>query len=453
MPKKNKTKTKKPISSNADLVASPTVAPVSGGSSNTALLVVIIVLLSIIILGTFGWLGWKWWKSKSKFMNRAGQMAAVEQPVTTPRDEMTYEDKEFGYRLRFTPAWKSYRPEKQTIGGDFEVLRTCFFLPTKYPEYTGELPDYTSPFCISAFVASSWDEEQKSNSSGLLPMGEVVGRNSRYVFVYSHFNGNMPPDVPQQAVLDMQIIAEGIEVFEPSFAKDSEGKIRSYGDSGNVSFSNPAGGTRPVVDPDFQMTGIYYWNCKHRYTLTYPTAWSNNGMTYNSGVVILKGNQIQIWIEAAPIGVMETLQGFAEKRAAKIEGNLAWLETIDWNGEATVFRATYANPDSTAMWWLAGDYGMELRAFGPGYNNEYANIQNTIATLDPNIMIAQCGASSSKTSDYAPQPVKKETAASSKKKACSFPNGDVEYWWGNASASERDCFIQNGGIPPASYEP
>jgi len=447
-------------------------------NSNTVLLVVIVVLLLLIILGGVCVGGWYLWKSKTKqMMNRLesqiqNQTQSVNQAQNAAQQEeknvvsenlsgaaLVYENKDFGFRLNFTSSWEKYRAESSTMGGDFEVGRTCFFLPTKYAEYTSELPEYTSPFCISSYVAYSWDEEQKNDSSGLVPMGEVVGRNSKYVFVYSHFNGDMPPDVPRQAILDMQRIAESIEVFESNSQANNYSNPTSETGvvTGGSSFSDPATGSRSVVDPDFQMNGVYYWNCKHRYTLTYPVAWSNNGMTYNSNTVILKGEQAQVRIEAVPITTTETLQDFAGKRSVGVPGNLAWVETVDWNGEATVFQATYRNPDSMALWWMAGDYGVELKAYGTGYNSEYSNIQKTIATLDPNITIPRCSSlnragqndtSLSKTSDY-----KKPANTKTKSKSCSFPNGDVEYWWDGASASERDCFIQKGGIPPSSYEP
>jgi|GEM_PF-1581731 len=453
---KNKNKTNNPVSEPDDHPSGTAVAP---SSTNTVLLVIIIILLLLIITGVLGWMGWRYFKNKKENLVKQFEQSVQQQNRNVPQEAardyqektvpdsqnyLVYENKEFGFRLKFTPAWANYRAEPQTLGGDFEVSRDCFFLPTEYKEYTGELFEYTSPFCISAYVAYSWDETQETNGySAIAPMGEVVGRNSRYVFVYSHFNGDMPPDVPQQAILDMQKIAEKIEVFEPSSAGTGiSGPTSEAGiEYDNSSFQSPTPGSRPVVDPDFQMTGVYYWNCKHRYTLTYPTAWSNNGMTFDSNVVILKGSQSQIRIEAVPIAVAETLQGFAQKRAAKIEGNQVWVESIDWNGEATVFQVTYRNPDSMVLYWLAGDYGMELKAFGSGYNGEYDNIQKTIATLDPNITIPQCSASLSKTSEY------KTPKASAKSKKCSHPNGDVEYWWDSASAAEKQCFIDEYGEP------
>ena len=407
---------------------------------------------------------------------------------------LVYENKDLGYRLNFTPSWEKYRAESGDIGGDFEINRTCFFLPTKYDDFTGELPEYTSPFCISAFVADSWDKEQRRNSSGLGPMGEVVGRNSKYVFVYSHFNGEMPPDVPQQSVLDMPKIAEGIEVFEPTFAEVSAGRPQAglVGNTGSGTLESPTIGTRPTVNPDFQMGGVYYWNCKHRYTITYPTAWSNNGMNSNSNVVILKGNQAQLWIEAAPITVYETLEGFANKRSKNLSGDLVWVERINWNDETTVYQATYRNPDSLVIWWQAGNYGMELKAFGPRYNNEYDNIVNTISTLDPNKNVYQCSSATTNPVDKAavatkpagkcypngdvvdwwcavseevrdcyedengdPPEISDSDCDWSKKKpkkdfeeGCSFPNVDVEDWLDDASTDERDCFLENGGVPP-----
>ena len=421
-------------------------------NANTVLLVIIIVLLSLIVIAGICFAGWYFWKMKQeqKMRQLETQIQSQSQlgnpvknenaaPNTASEQGLVYENNDFGFRLNFTPSWENYRAESNAMGGDFEVSRTCFFLPTKYANYTGELPEYTSPFCISAFVAYSWDEEEKRNSAGLGPMGEVVGRNSKYVFVYSHFNGDMPPDVPQQAILDMPIIAEGIETFEP--CQNSSSNVSPQNANLGSSIENPITGSRPVVSPDFQMSGVYYWNCKHRYTLTYPADWANNGMTSDSNVVILKGNKVQLWIEAVPITVTENLQSFAKKRAAKISGDLALVRSVDWNGEATILQATFRNPDSIALWWQAGDYGMELKAFGPGYNNEYMNIHDTISTLDPNINVYQCNSASlSKT-------WVKTTANINVNKGCTYPNGDVVDWWCQVSEKERDCYEEKYGDP------
>ncbi|MFH1182920.1 MAG: hypothetical protein V1690_01515, partial [Candidatus Moraniibacteriota bacterium] len=412
----------------------------SPASTNTVLLVIVIVLLFIIVISGLCVGGWYFWQSKkeqkikqleSQVQTQASDTRKNENQVANNLQEqgLVYENKDFGYRLNFTPSWEKYRAEGGTMGGDFEVSRMCFFLPTKYDNYTGELPEYTSPFCISAFVAYSWDEEEKRNSAGLGPMGEVVGRNGKYVFVYSHFNGDMPPDVPQQAILDMPKIAEGIEIFEPS------GAATDTSNQGNLNK-----GTRPVAETGYASSAVYYWNCKHRYTLNYPTVWSNNGMTYNSNLVILRGKNLEVRVEAVPITTTETLDSFVAKRSAKIVGDEVWQEGIDWSDESFVVQVTFRNPDSQALFWLAGSYAIEMKISGTGYNNEYTNVQNMLATLTPNVLVSACSASVSETTS-------KTVTTVPVSNKCTYPNGDAVDWWCQVSEKERDCYEEKYGDP------
>lgn len=383
----------------------------SDNGSGNALLVIIIVLLIFIILGASAWLGFKYWQKKTEEIKKDYQIQMQKEvkekpeteekisdnknsnsPIVSEKQSYFYENKDFGFRLNFSSSWKDFKTRTQKQGGDFEVSRTCFFLPITEGESSVEMPGYFNPFCISAYVADSWDEAQKAGDTAVSLAGEEVGRNSLYAFVFSHFNGDAPAEISQK-ISDMQQIAESIDVFEPKNEESSfnENPTSEAGVvSGDSNFSDPSPGQREKVDPDFQMSGVYYWNCKNRYALTYPTAWSNNGMTFDSDTVILKGNKIQLWIEKKIIGSAETLQDFAEKESAKIGGNAVWVENINWQNNTTVFRVTFRNPDAMALFWIAGDYGMALKAFGPGYNGEYDNIQKTIATLATNSSHPSC---------------------------------------------------------------
>jgi len=263
--------------------------------------------------------------------------------------------------------------------------------------------------------------------------------------------------------------------------------------TGSGTFESPSTATRPIVSPDFQMGGVYYWNCKHHYTLTYPADWYNNGATSNSNPLILKGNQVQLWVEAIPIASSETLKDFVKERSARISGQLAWVENIDWDGTAMA-QVTYRGPDSLALWWLTTNYGMEIKAFGPGYEKEYENIANTISTLDPNRNVYQCATNPNQSfnkpataTQPAAQPVSTCTypdsdpadwwcmvdeaqrkcyekkfggkphdvndkdcveTTDSNDKDCNYPKGDVADWWDNASKFAKNCYLDNGGIPP-----
>jgi|GEM_PF-5459318 len=251
---------------------------------------------------------------------------------------------------------------------------------------------------------------------------------------------NIPPQVSTETP---------VPVATPTGNESSEvqGNLnanRSAVSAGSGTFESPSTATRPIVSPDFQMSGVYYWNCKHHYTLTYPAAWANNGATSSSNPLILKGNQVQLWVQAIPIASSETLKDFVKERAAKISGQLAWVEAIDWDG-TTMTQVTYRGPDSLALWWLTTNYGMEIKAFGPGYENEYENIANTISTLDPNRNVYQCATNPNQTFGKpaaATQPV--TTAATSK---CTYPSGDPVDWWCMTNEAERDCYESQHGDP------
>lgn len=413
-----------------------------GGGFGMGFLVASAIFFVIIVLAGLAFGGWWYYKKyikksvqKVQQQTQSQVQNQMPQPVAeTQSSETVYVNNTFGFRLKMTPAWKDYKTKEEAIGGDFEVSRVSFFLPTTQKEgwESPDMPGYFNPFVITVCVKDSWDEALRANGMSM-PMGEEIGRNNYNVFVWTHFNGDPPSDVSEQAIRDMQTIVDSTEVWNVDETNAGVTGLNAPVASG----TNWETGTKPSRDADFDYDSVYYWNCKHYYTLNYPTAWSNNGMTYDSNVVILKGNKVQVWVEAVSIPVSKTLDEFARERAAKIEGVQAWNETVDWGNGTTVFRATYTNPDSTALWWMSGSgYGMELKALGSGYNDNYSNINGLLATLDPNSQYV--GAKCSPAKAAAPKATTKN---------CSFPNGDIEYWWNTVSQSVRDCYISKYGDP------
>ncbi len=129
-------------------------------------------------------------------------------------NNLAYENKEFGFRLKFTPEWKNLKFRESYLGGDFEVYMVEFYLPTKEINEFAEFEGYFNPFNISVYVKESWDDPLRDKSMDGMA-GEEVGRNESYVFLYSHFNGDPPSDISKQAIRDMGKIAKNIEVFKP----------------------------------------------------------------------------------------------------------------------------------------------------------------------------------------------------------------------------------------------
>jgi hypothetical protein len=416
------------------------------GGFGAGFLVATIIFIAVLLVAGLAFGGWWWYKKYVKgSFQQAGQEMQGWADQLSQTDEATYTNDYFGFSLSMTPSWKEYQATEEKMGGDFEVGRIGFYLPTSQKDWESpDLPGYFNAFVVSAYVRDSWDEANRTGTNADMMMSEEIGRNGYFVFVWSHFNGDPPSDVPLQAIRDMQTIVDSIETFAPQMS-GAEGFVPAAASSSG--YSGWETGTKPLRDADFDYDSVYYWNCKHSYTLNYPTAWSNNGMTSSSNVVILKGNGVQVRVEAVSIPAAKTLQEFAEERAAKISGVEAWQEVVDWGNGTTVFRVTYTNPDSAALWWIANSgYGMELKTVGDGYNNSYTTIQSLIATLDPNSQyIGQhCGSSASGTS--------KTVAPVQNSSDCSFPNGDVEYWWDSASAAEKQCYVDKYGAPPF-YEP
>jgi hypothetical protein len=406
----------------------------------TAIFVVVILIVGVV----FG--GWWWYKKYVKeSLEQAGLEMQNQADHPSQTQEKTYTNSYFGFSLSMTPSWKGYQTTEEKMGGDFEVGRIGFFLPTSQKDWMSpQMPGYFNAFTISAYVKDSWDEAMRVGTDASVMMSEEIGRNNNFVFAWSHFNGDPPSDVSSQSIRDMQTIVESIETFAPQMSGAGGAISDPMSPSG---YSGWDAGTKPMRDADFDYDSIYYWNCKHSYTVNYPTAWSNNGMTSSSNTAILKGNKIQVQLEAISIPVAKTLQEFAEERAKKISGDKAWQEVVDWGNGTTVFRVTYINPSSIALWWIANSgYGMELKAAGSGYDNAYTTIQNLTATLVPNSpYIGQhCGSSSSGSANTSSQ-----AKISSD---CSFPNGDVEYWWDSASAAEKQCYVDKYGAP-SFYEP
>jgi hypothetical protein len=409
-------------------------------------LIAVVAFLILVIMVIAGWWGYKYTKNKAvqKMQTEINQSQKqgqnqFGQSVATQSSESVYVNNTFGFRLAMTPAWKYYKTKEEPIGGDFEVSRISFSLPTAQKNWMApDMPGYFNAFTVSAYVKDSWDETVRANG-GSMPMGEEIGRNNYNVFAWSHFNGDPPSDVSEQAIFDMQAIVGSIEVWNVD--ETAAGVVAP-----DVPFTSGLDwetGTRPEREADFDYDSVYYWNCKHSYTLNYPTAWSNNGMTLNSDKVILKGNQVQVQVDAVSISKSKTLQEFAEERAGNIEGVQAWNEIVDWGNGTTVLRATFTDPDSTALWWMSGSgYGMELKASGSEYNNNYSNINGLLATLDPNSQYLgdKCGTTTSVKSPVTPKVVTP--------KNCSFPNGDFEDWWNVVSQDVRDCYISKYGYPP-----
>ena len=196
-----------------------------------------------------------------------------------------------------------------------------------------------------------------------------------------------------------------------------------------------------TASSDYADYAVNYWNCRYGYSLSYPLEWSNNGMTFNSDLVLLYGNQLTTRIEAKNLSANKTLQSFAEEESLKIGRAVESTQKINWNG-TVVFEYNYFQPSSKALFWLAGDYGMKLVIEGANYTNATVSFENMLGTLQVNVLPAECDSSTS--GNYVPQ------ATTQTGFDCAnwvHPNGDIDYWWWDISQQERDCYVSRYGQP------
>lgn len=172
-----------------------------------------IIFLVILILAGAALGGWWYCKKyiKDKLYKEVGQTETQNVSGTETVSADTYMNTAFGFQLKMTPSWKNYKAKTETIGGDFEVGRVAFFLPTTQKKgwESPDMPGYFNPFVISAYVKYSWDNERSDSV-----MGEEIGRNNYYVFVWSHFNGDPPSDIPAATIREMQTIVDSIQVWD-----------------------------------------------------------------------------------------------------------------------------------------------------------------------------------------------------------------------------------------------
>ena len=199
----------------------------------------------------------------------------------------------------------------------------------------------------------------------------------------------------------------------------------------------------------------YYWNCKYHYSLSYPKNWTIDDQGHNAMQVFVKGSGVTVKIESIGLVAGETLRKLADRRnePGKISSDAAgvevWSEVIDWDGQQLI-ETHYVKPDAIILHWLEGGRGMEVMIFGSGFNNSFTEIEKMLATLGIGITnVPTCSTGSSSI------PPKKSSAPSESSFDCAswiHPNGDLEYWWDQASPQEKNCYVTKYGAPPF-YEP
>lgn len=193
--------------------------PKNSGGFGAGFLVATVIFLAVLMVAGLACGGWWYYK---KYIERKAQPVGqqTQSPAATSigsqNENLVYTNNQFGFSVAMTPAWKDYKAKAETMGGDMEVGKISFFLPTSQKNWMAEdMPGYFNAFTISAFVRDSWDEYKRTASEYAM-MGEEIGRNNYYVFVWSHFNGDPPSDILAGTIRDMETIVKSIQTFAPA---------------------------------------------------------------------------------------------------------------------------------------------------------------------------------------------------------------------------------------------
>ncbi len=129
-------------------------------------------------------------------------------------DTNTYQNEEFDFQLTLKDSWKDYKAVTSTEKTDFGVGVVNFYLPTEkeqeFTDYPGYIEGYVNLFSIGVYDKEGWEDPERDKEFDDM-YGEVIAENNKYVFVYSHLNGDPPSDISRQVTLDMEKIAKSIE--------------------------------------------------------------------------------------------------------------------------------------------------------------------------------------------------------------------------------------------------
>ncbi|PID52591.1 MAG: hypothetical protein CR972_01140 [Candidatus Moraniibacteriota bacterium] len=276
-----------------------------------------------------------------------------------------YFSSEYGFSLPMKSGWENVKIDENVYGGDFIIADVNFYLPSQYGN--DEMQDYVQVFSISVYVTDSWNDQGEIEKE---MAGEVVGTNEYYTLVYSHLNGEVL-DITPQTMQNMQKIIDGIKVFSVNGDVDTADDS-AYFTQEHFSDSHAA----------YRDNMIYYWNCNHRYSLYYPTTWSNNGMTDMSDEVQVYGDGINVHVKAYPY--TGTLDEFAAMQKKKNGYSASTAVRDQMHGGAHVLAYSYEKSGVTVLYWREGKNVMEYKASGWSTKEESDVLTNMIATMQLN---------------------------------------------------------------------
>jgi hypothetical protein len=272
----------------------------------------------------------------------------------------TYTNENYGFSLEMTRNWQDYKAEEELLGGVFNIAEVYFMLENQ------------KLFSLSVFLKESWEEPERDRSKDDL-FGEKIGENDTYVFLYSHINGDPPKNVSVLAIQDMSKIASSIKTFAPTnFEPDK-----------NEATENEL----ELLATDYRNNSINYWNCSYRYSLYYPSSFTNNDATFESSKAVFSGTNIFASVEAHTSS--ETLTDFADNTVTRIGGEIVDTRNKERYG-TKIIAYEMTNPDMALIFWQEEQNIMEFRIWGSEYINNQDIVQNMITTLEFNVDNSNC---------------------------------------------------------------
>jgi hypothetical protein len=304
-----------------------------------------------------------------------------------------YFNDEFGFDLQMLPGWEKFKVKEEFLGGDFNVAEVRFYLPTKSSDIETDVPGYMHMFTVSIYVTESWEDPERDHTNDDM-LGEVVGSNDFYTFVYSHFNGVPPSDISQETVLNMDKMVNNIDTYQSDTDEYDDSEMFD-----DVDYD-------AVYSDYYQFSDVYaqnsirYWNCMYRYQFNYPVTWSNNGMSNISDKVVLRGDNVVATIRTEDATGMTGEEFFVKEYKkefpkAVLEPESDKLLMPETN--TVIYHLAFAAPYERRLYWKVTDAGEEgkevgivMTIKGSGFEKEWDNIINMLGTLEVNVFMEEC---------------------------------------------------------------
>jgi len=278
----------------------------------------------------------------------------------------------------------------------------------------------TNIFTIHVLTQDQYNEVKNSPMSSLQ---ELAQKDNLY-FMFSHPNGYLPEKV-RSDFLDNII---------------SSFKLKGATQTTN---HNP---TDSNLTPEQQVkellkTAKTYYNCTYKYTFEYPSSWACSDGTNSSDQVFTYGKGINITFTSYPASGL-TLSQFSQQRISVTDGTPTQQQETQ-RQDSQGYLVAFENPDSASFYWLQANSFIEMTISGDNYSQENPEAYVVASTLQLNQDLAQCPQVYQQPTQAPiptqPPPPPQQSAVDPAN--CTHPNGDVEYWWNNASQAEQDCFI------------